>query len=70
MVGVKELASVLGVSSKTIYAMVVDDRIPCYRIGCGRGTLRFDIEEVKRSLKRQAPTKVEPLQRTTRRHLL
>ncbi|WP_158545361.1 helix-turn-helix domain-containing protein [Bremerella cremea] len=70
MVSVKELANILGVSSKTVYAMVEEDRIPCYRIGCGRGTLRFDVEEVKRSLKRQAPTRLEPLQRTPRKHLL
>lgn len=70
MVSVKELANALGVSSKTVYAMVEDDRIPCYRIGCGRGTLRFDIEEVKRSLRQQTTKKLEPLQRMSRKHLL
>lgn len=51
MISVKELANALGVSSKTIYALCERHEIPCYRIGTGRGTLRFDLDEVKQSLR-------------------
>ncbi|WP_443217321.1 helix-turn-helix domain-containing protein [Rhodopirellula sp. P2] len=51
MISVKELANSLGVSRKTIYALRERGEIPCYRIGTGRGTLRFDFDEVKRALR-------------------
>jgi excisionase family DNA binding protein len=51
MISVKELAKALGVSSKTIYALCERGEIPCYSIGTGRGTLRFDLEEVKQALR-------------------
>lgn len=69
MIGVKELANQLGVSTKTVYAMVEGGMIPSYRIGCGRGTLRFDYEEVKRSLKHKEAKRPQ-LQRASGRHLL
>ena len=46
MLSVKELAKELGVSGKTVYALCDRDAIPYYRIGTGRGTLRFDLAEV------------------------
>ncbi|SMP77070.1 DNA binding domain-containing protein, excisionase family [Neorhodopirellula lusitana] len=55
MISVKELAKALGVSSKTVYALCDRDEIPCYRIGIGRGTLRFDLDEVKQSLRPVRP---------------
>ncbi|ELP32045.1 helix-turn-helix domain-containing protein [Rhodopirellula baltica] len=55
MISVKELAKALGVSSKTIYALCERDDIPCYRIGTGRGTLRFDLDEVKQALRPHKP---------------
>lgn len=70
MISVKELAGILGVSTKTIYAMVESDQIPCYRIGAGRGTLRFDVDEVKRKLKHESQRTIEPLTRSGRKHLL
>jgi excisionase family DNA binding protein len=51
MMSVKELAKELGVSAKTVYALCDQDAIPFYRIGTGRGTLRFDIDEVKDALR-------------------
>ena len=51
MLSVKELAAALGVSGKTVYALVEQDSIPFYRIGTGRGTLRFEIDEVKNALR-------------------
>jgi excisionase family DNA binding protein len=68
MLSVKELAKVLGVSTKTIYALCEQDAIPHYRIGTGRGTLRFDLDEVKRKL-RERPEPAFPAARPLRRHL-
>ncbi len=51
MLSVKELASFLRVSRKTVYGLCEQGVIPCYRVGSGRGTLRFDLVEVKASLK-------------------
>ena len=70
MISVKELANLLGVSAKTVYTMADKEVIPSYRIGCGRGTLRFDFEEVKRTLKHQGPQQVEPLPKPAGKHLL
>ena len=70
MIGVKELANLLGVSPKTVYAMADDERIPCYRIGLGRGTLRFDPDEVLKSLKHRKPNRCEPLPPSIGKHLL
>lgn len=50
MLSVKELATLLSVSAKTIYGMCDKNAIPYLRIGSGRGTLRFDLEEVKKAL--------------------
>ncbi|MCA9136273.1 MAG: helix-turn-helix domain-containing protein [Planctomycetales bacterium] len=50
---VKELAKSLGISPKTVYALVSRDEIPFTRIGVGRGTLRFDIDEVKEELRKK-----------------
>ncbi|WP_414707263.1 helix-turn-helix domain-containing protein [Rhodopirellula sp. UBA1907] len=51
MISVKELANSLGVFRKTIYALCERGDIPCCRIGTGRGTLRFNFDEVKRALR-------------------
>ncbi|MCD0460697.1 helix-turn-helix domain-containing protein [Roseiconus lacunae] len=69
MIGVEELANALGVSTKTIYAMVESDQIPCYRIGCGRGTLRFDLAEVRAFLKHESRRMQSELARPSARHL-
>lgn len=71
MLSVKELAKELGVSAKTVYALVERDEIPYYRIGLGRGTLRFEVEEVKHRLKAKSLSgKTVPLKRPNTRHLL
>jgi len=71
MVGVKEMASVLGCSPKSVYQMVAKDTIPYIRVGVGRGTLRFDVDEVLRALKRRTASRsaLNPLKRTRSRHL-
>lgn len=67
---VRELSKELSVSSKTVYAMVERDQIPHYRIGTGKGTLRFDIDEVKKALSFTSRMKEEKLTRTASRHLM
>ena len=69
MIAVKELANELGVSRKTIYAMVDDGIIPCYRIGCGRGTLRFDLEEVRQSLRFKTQERLDAIPPAKGKHL-
>lgn len=56
MLSVKELANLLGVSPKTVYAMCDQRAIPYYRVGNGRGTLRFELDEVKTALKPREST--------------
>ena len=70
MIGVKELANLLGVSPKTVYAMAEEQRIPSYRIGVGRGTLRFDPDEVCKALRHHRPARCEPLPSSSGKHLL
>lgn len=71
MLDVRDLAIALGISRKTVYALVADNQIPFYRIGSGRGTIRFDLQEVKDALRNPlVTTPVLPKQRTGRKHLI
>jgi excisionase family DNA binding protein len=47
VLNVKELADRLRVSSSTVYSLVEEGRISCYRIGKGRGSIRFTEEQVQ-----------------------
>jgi excisionase family DNA binding protein len=38
---VRQLAERLGVSPSTVYSLVEGGLISCYRVGKGRGTIRF-----------------------------
>lgn len=69
LISVRELAEHLGVSSKTIYAMVEREQIPFFRVGTGRGTLRFDAEAVKKLLAFSRPSKGDHLTKVSTRHL-
>jgi excisionase family DNA binding protein len=70
MIDVKALALELGISRKTVYALVAEKQIPYYRIGTGRGTIRFDLQEVRQSLKQQRQqASTVPLPNVTKRHL-
>ena len=60
MHSVKALAIELGISPQTVYVLVSEQSVPFYRIGAGRGTIRFDLNEVKQSLKQQQT--VPPMQ--------
>ncbi|WP_411143451.1 helix-turn-helix domain-containing protein [Streptomyces sp. x-80] len=37
---VKNIAAALGVSDETVYREVASGRLPSYRVGTGRGTIR------------------------------
>ena len=41
MLTVKNVAERLGVSSALVYSLVAEGKIPTYRIGLGRGAIRF-----------------------------
>ena len=42
LVTVKQAAALLGVSGSNIYNMLHADRIPYFRVGVGRGTIRIE----------------------------
>lgn len=70
MLGVGDLAMALGISRKTVYALVAENQIPFYRIGTGRGTIRFDLNEVKQSLRQYPVVTTIPIPCSTKKHLL
>lgn len=51
MLTVKHLSKKLNVSSNTIYRMVSQNNVPFFRIGNGRGTIRFDEKQINKWLK-------------------
>ncbi|WP_437193235.1 helix-turn-helix domain-containing protein [Planctomicrobium sp. SH527] len=58
MLNVATTAERLGVSTATIYALVNAGKLPCYRIGVGRGAIRISEREIEQYLEscRQLPT--------------
>ena len=46
MLRVKDVAEKLGVSSALVYELTAKGKLPCYRIGLGRGAIRFKEDEV------------------------
>jgi excisionase family DNA binding protein len=59
LVGVRELAEVLGLSMHTIYRLAMDGRIPFYK---PTKVWRFDLEDVKAALHK--PARPQPHQLT------
>lgn len=47
MLTVRSVAERLGVSQALIYQLSADGRLPCYRIGLGRGAIRFTEQDVQ-----------------------
>ena len=69
---VKEVSKQLGVSPKTVYALVEAGKLKCYRIGVGRGTLRFDeaqIDEYLLSTQEARKKNPTPIARVKLRHI-
>lgn len=55
MLRVKQVAERLGISCALVYELTAQGKLPCYRIGIGRGAIRFkdeDVEKYLRSCKR------------------
>lgn len=50
MLRVKQVAETLGISSALVYELVSKGLLSCYRIGLGRGAIRFKDEDVQRYL--------------------
>jgi len=68
---VREVASFLRVSQASVYALVQEGRLPCHRIGNGRGTVRIretDFETFLDSCRVESPRRKEP-RRTPRPQL-
>jgi excisionase family DNA binding protein len=53
---VKQAADTLAVSIRTIYDLCDSGRLPCQRIGLGRGTIRIRPSDLERCLAEPAPT--------------
>lgn len=47
MLKVDDVAELLGVSPTTVYGLVADQRIAHFRVGRGRGAIRFEREDVE-----------------------
>ncbi|GAA2838473.1 hypothetical protein GCM10010441_73540 [Kitasatospora paracochleata] len=50
---VKDVAKALGVSNETAYREVASGRLPSYRVGTGRGTIRIPRDGFRAYLKAQ-----------------
>lgn len=57
---VPEVAELLACSTSNIYAAVAAGVLPAYRVGVGRGGLRFSMEQIEEYLGRRETTKVKP----------
>jgi excisionase family DNA binding protein len=60
MLTVSEVAKRLGVSTALVYQLVAQGRLPCYRIGLGRGAIRCTESDVAAFL---STCRVEPEER-------
>ncbi len=71
MLRVSDVAKRLCVSSATVYNLVAGGMLPCYRIGVGRGAIRFSESDVAAYLEscRTNPGRVEYSQPVRLKHL-
>ena len=64
MLSVKQVAEQLGVSVGLVYGLVATGKLGCYRVGNGRGVIRFTQEHVASYLagtaNNQEPRKAPP----------
>ncbi len=47
MLRVKQVAEKLGISVALVYELIAKGKLACYRIGLGRGAIRFKDEDVQ-----------------------
>lgn len=75
MLKVADVAQQLNCAVSTVYALVESGRLPCHRIGCGRGAVRVSDEDLaaylnqSRSLPTVAAPAPEPNRRVKLKHL-
>jgi excisionase family DNA binding protein len=60
LLSIASVAERLDVSESTIRAMVKDGILPYYRIGMGRGKLKFDLRDIEAYIAGQRRESVEP----------
>lgn len=48
-----ECASLLRISTGSLYKMAREGLVPCYRVGQQQRGLRFDVDEVREALKQE-----------------
>jgi excisionase family DNA binding protein len=46
LLNVKQVAERLNVAASTVYMLVAEGRLSCFRIGKGRGAVRFSEEQI------------------------
>jgi excisionase family DNA binding protein len=54
MMTVSEVANMYDLARNTVYRMVKERRIPCYRVGTKKSAIRFDKAELLAHSKRKA----------------
>lgn len=55
MLKAAQVAEALGLSQRAIYALAESGALPCYRMGVGRGAIRFDPEDVQQYIAATRP---------------
>lgn len=77
MLTVKQVAERLCVSATCVYQLIAERKLPCHRIGIGRGAIRVAIEDLtafvascRQDLRSENPTGSPPRNRSKRfKHL-
>ncbi len=62
----REVAELLRVSVSSVYALVAQGRIPCHRIGAGRGSIRVSRTDLEAFLNDCRSERVEEVRRLPR----
>lgn len=66
---VRDVARVLQVSIACVYAIVAEGKIACHRVGTGRGSIRFEENDLEEYLSSCRMEKAEEPKRTPRPRL-
>ena len=69
MLTVKQVSERLGVSAQLVYSLASSGKLRCYRVGTGRGVLRFTEEHVAAYLNGTERTPEPPTRPPRLRHL-
>lgn len=66
---VRQVALILGVSTATVYRLAAARKLPHSRVGCGRGTIRFEHAQIRAYLDRRDRPSPTPGPRPNPPHL-